>query len=59
MVTPTAASGSGPSQRNWKCVLAGMLIDSPAATSTISSCAPSQRHIRPVPERKNQSSSIA
>src|SRR6516164_4230637 len=58
IVAPIATRGSTPSQRNWKCVPVGMLIEMPGHTSTTSSSSPSFRHMRPFPEVKYQISSI-
>src|SRR6516162_7351066 len=57
IVTATASSGSSPSQRNWKCVPVGIVIETPGVTSTISSRSPSLRHTRPRPPVKHQISS--
>ena len=58
MATPTAVNGSSLSHRNWKCVPTGSEIDDPARTELISSIPPNFRHIRPLPETKNQISSM-
>ncbi len=58
MVAPTAVSGSSPSDRNWKRVPTGMVMDMPGPTSTVSSRSPSRRHIRPRPDMKYQTSSM-
>src|SRR5215475_2488863 len=58
IVAPIAMSGSVLSQRNWKYVPVGMLIEMPGPTSTTSSWSPSFRHTRPWPEMKYHTSSI-
>src|SRR4051794_4064050 len=57
MVTPSAARGWGPNERNWKCVPSGMVMQTSGPTGTISSRPPCLRHISPRPVRKNQISS--
>ena len=57
MVVPTAISGSGETERNWKWIPTGIVMATPGSTSTISSLSCERRHIWPRPETKYQTSS--
>src|SRR6516225_1544679 len=47
IVTLSTVRAPRPSQRNWKRVPVGIVIDTPGPSSTVSSCCPNLRHMRP------------
>jgi hypothetical protein len=57
MVTATASSGPSPVARNWNAVPAEIAIETPADTATVPTLPVFRRHMRPLPDKKYQTSS--